>query len=200
MSDGADTQSIAALFGLSDYQLKGVLETVNKKTLTWANKESAKGLGGVLKIPYKTVRERMRMKFKVQNGILWYGLNRLSAKYGQPLVTGGGVSVGGSYHPNAFRVNSLEGHIFERDGRRGEITSGKNKGKIRERISKVRVPIEDKAMAYLEGFSIDVQDYFMELFIEETEKQTGGMVYKDLNGLTLSQTNAVKQIAPKYNK
>jgi hypothetical protein len=186
-----DYLEIAAVFGLTPEQIKSVLAVVTKNTINWAKKQSAAGLGNKLAIPYKTVRERMRVKIKTVRGTLWYGFNPIDLKYTDPVESGQGYAAHGYSYAGAFKVDSLNGHIFERDGRLGIMKSGRYKGKMRERITKVTVPIDVKANEYLNLFSEDVQKYFMEQLFAEVEKTTGRTINRD--GITLE---AVQSIAP----
>lgn len=195
---------LATAFGMSKSSIQRAIDSATFYTVKWAKKETAKGLGQILKLPYKTIRERQKTKTSVSisggRGNIWFGLNALSLAYAQPIITGKGVSAAGQYYPEAFSVRSI-GEIFERDGRRGIMSKGQYAGKIRERITKLKMPIDDRAMPYLIDFTQQAKAYFINSFIENlsndfsrgTDKTRNQLVY---DGATLE---LVSGLSPKMH-
>lgn len=191
-------EELATVYGLSKSNVQSAIDFATHDTLKWGDKESSRGLARVLNLPYPTIRKRMKLRATTGRGNIWYGFNSLALMYANPTITGKGVSAGGKYFPDAFEVKSAY-HIFERDGRRGVMSAGRYAGKIRERITKAKLPIDDRAMAYLPVFVEQARSFFIDRLIKhlsDLASSAGQRTRLDYNGATL---DIAKSLAPKIN-
>jgi hypothetical protein len=192
-------EELATAYGLSKANTKSAIQYASRDTLQWGNKESAKGLANELDLPYPTIRKRMRLKVSESRGRLWYGFNTLDLKFANPTQSGDGVNAAGKHYSGAFILPFAEGRVFRRNGRLGVMSSGRYKGKTRERIEKIKMPIDAESNAYLGKFVDQARAYFIDRLIKHLSDQAAnsqGRIRLDYNGATL---DIAKSLAPRIN-
>lgn len=192
-------EELATAYGLSKANTKSAIQYASRDTLEWGKKESAKGLASELDLPYPTIRQRMKMKVSESRGRLWYGFNTLDLKFARPSASGSGVTAAGKDYPHAFILPYADGRVFRRDGRLGVMQSGRYKGKTRERIEKIKMPIDAEANAYLLTFVDQARAHFIDRLIYHLSNQAetnGQRIRLDYNGATLE---IAKSLAPRIN-
>ena len=193
-------EELATAYGLSKEDVNGAISASSQDTLAWGKKESAKGLGDELDLPYPTIRKRMKLKVSSNRGQLWYGFNAVDLKFAKPTKSGDGIDAAGKHYSGAFQVESISNRIFKRNGRLGVISKGRYKGKTRERISKVSVPIVDEANSYLNAFVEKVRVYFIDRLIHHLSNLA---TYNSGKSIKLNYDHATiviaNQLAPRIN-
>lgn len=193
-------EELATAYGMSKANTKSAIQYATNDTLKWGNKESAKGLGHELDLPYPTIRKRMKMKVSESRGRIWYGFNTLDLKFANPKKSGDGVEAAGKHYSGAFILPFADGRVFRRNGRLGVMSSGRYKGKTRERIEKIKMPIDAEANAYLLEFVDQARAYFIDRLIYHlsnlASRNNNQRIRLDYNGATL---DIAKSLAPKIN-
>ena len=159
----------AEKLGLTTDDVNNVLELSMNDTATWANKEAAKQLAQSLKVPYRSMRKRVRAKKggRGRDAKIWFGVNEVSLRYLNPKQNGGGVTTTAKTVPGAFIGGyKLSLGVFKRTGEKRAMKSGASKGKKREVIEKQTLDIGDQSIALLEGSIVQqVETYYMDRII-----------------------------------
>lgn len=168
--DYSDFRKVKEWAGLTMGELKEAIRMATEETAAWANKESAKDLAQELRVPYPTMRKRIKVKRRMvtsggslATARIWYGINNLSLKYLKPKQMEGGVQTQGKgIVMRAFISPKLKGHVFKRTGQ------------SRLPIERQELSVEDKAASFLaSNFEPKVSAYFMDRFFFYVDRLSG---------------------------
>lgn len=148
----------------TDKQVKYAMSRAMRRTEATLRRLSSKGLTQELQLRTASVLRqrlksiRMRANASTQEMGLWYGLNALpvSSFKGRPQSTGTGAS---------FRDTEFEGAFVGKSKIKNKRTIFKRKGEERLPIIEQQLPIEDKAIVFIEDEIFDqVLDIFWKNF------------------------------------
>lgn len=170
--DFGDFAKVKEWAGITMEELKEAVRLATVDTASWANKESAKDLGQLLKVPYPAMRKRVKVKRRMMTfegalatARIWYGINPVSLKYLKPKQDGAGVTTTAKSVPGAFISDKLKGNVFKR------------KGSARFPIEKQTLDVEDKAASFLAStFEPKVSAYFMDRFFFYIDRMSGNEI------------------------
>jgi hypothetical protein len=104
----------------SKNESRRALASVINKNLSKIKTKIVRKASADTQIPQKAIRPRVKIvkaKSTNLNAKVWVGINRITANSAGAKPSGDGYSVGPFSWPNAFRVGSLNGGIYERKGR-----------------------------------------------------------------------------------
>lgn len=110
-----------ALEGLdrTDKAVKRASDRAVRKVLAWARREIQTAVAKDADIPGRAVKFRLRHRFdnKTKSGLIWMGLNPISAHHaGKPRQSKAGVSVRKHRFPGAFVADVNGPKVFIREG------------------------------------------------------------------------------------
>ncbi len=158
--DWQDLLRIGEELQASDKQIKFAMSRALRRTEASLRKLSSKGLPPLLGLrTARALRKRLKsIKMRAgagQDGVtLWYGLNPLpvSSFKGLPKETNDGAE---------FRGTRFDGAFVAKSKVKGKQTIFKRKDKERLPIVEQQLPIEDKAIVYIED---EIFDQVIEIF------------------------------------
>lgn len=168
--DQGDFRKVKEWSGLTMEEIKEAIRIATEDTAAWANKESAVELSKHLRVPYRAMRKRVKVKRRMitwsssmATARIWYGINPLDAKYLAPKQLSGGVQTQGKgIIMRGFISPELKGHVFKRTG------------PSRLPIEKQSLSVEDKAASYLETtFEPRVAEYYLDTFYARIDQMMG---------------------------
>lgn len=165
--DWSSLVRVADEIGGSDKQIRFALNRALRRTEASLRRLSSRGLKDTLQLRVASALRKRLKSIKVRktgglsggNGVgLWYGLNDLpvSSFKGRPRKTSSGAS---------FNGKSFEGAFVARSRIKGKRTIFKREGKERLHIVEQQLPIEDKAIVFIEDQVFDkVEEIFWQHF------------------------------------
>lgn len=162
--DWQDLLRIGEELQASDKQIKFAMSRALRRTEASLRKLSSKGLPPLLGLRTASVLRKRLKSIKMRAGAgeagvtLWYGLNPLpvSSFKGRPKQTNDGAE---------FRGTRFDGAFVAKSKAKGKQTIFKRKDKERLPIIEQTLPIEDKAVVYIEDEIFDqVIDIFWQHF------------------------------------
>ncbi len=168
--DYSDFSKVKEWSGLTMEEIKEAIRLATDDTAVWANKESAADLSKHLRVPYRAMRKRVKVKRRMMTfsgslatARIWYGINPLDAKYLAPKQLEGGVQTQGKgIIMKGFISPELKGHVFKRTGA------------SRLPIEKQTLDVEDKAASFLETtFEPKVAEYYLDAFYARIDQMMG---------------------------
>jgi hypothetical protein len=120
-----DFHRIQSGLGLLRKDIKAALVTAMRQTMKWGEREGAKQFAAATGVPYRVMRERIRIKYRYQSikgeypeGRVWFGLNPISLKHlGAKVTKTKGVTSRFGKYPKGFYSQKMGGHFYERRGR-----------------------------------------------------------------------------------
>lgn len=149
----------------SEKQIKFALSAALNRTATTLRTLSARGLKSELELrTISLLRKRlkaMRLRMGADGVQLWFGLNDMPASWfkGTPKRTSGGASVRGREFAGAFVARSQF---------KNRRTVFKRTGKARLHIEEQNLPVEDKAIAFIEDRIFDqTEEVFWKHFMRD---------------------------------
>lgn len=171
--DWSGLLQVADEIGASEKQIVFALSRAMKRTMTTLRKMSSKWLTAELAL--RSARElRNRVKLKVRSDMnstsskrsgsnieLWYGLNEL------PITSFKGLPRNNATGAE-FRGTQFDGAFVARSKFKSKKTIFKRKGKDRTPIIEQTLPIEDKAIVYIEDELFD--QVLLDLFWKNFER------------------------------
>lgn len=166
----------------TDKQVKLALSRALRRTEATLRRMSSKGLRQELELrTAAALRKRLKsIKLKKTGGLgnsdgvtLWYGLNDLpvSSFKGRPKSTAKGAE---------FKGNDYDGAFVGRSKVKGKQTIFRRKGKARLSITEQLVPIEDKAITYIED---EIFDKVEGIFWQHFRRDLASRVRYQIGGL-----------------
>lgn len=164
-----DFHKIQSALGLLRKEIKAALVTAMRQTMKWAQREGAKQFAAKTGVPYRVMRQRLRVKYRYQSvrgefpeGRVWFGLNPISLKYlGAKETKENGVTSRFGKYPNGFLSEKMGGHFYQRRGRE------------RLPLDRLEFGIEDIGNEIADNFKDDLSAKYMEYFFAAIDKTTG---------------------------
>lgn len=156
--DSSALEGVQQQIGATPKQVKYSLSRAMRRTEATLRKMSSKGLQKELELRAATALRKRLKSIRVRNGKegfgLWYGLNDMpvSAFKGRPRENSGGAQ---------FRDQQFDGAFVGRSKVKGKQTIFKRKGEKSLPIIEQLMPVEDKAIVFIEDEVFDkVEDIF----------------------------------------
>lgn len=164
-----DFYKIQSALGLLRKDIKAALVTAMRQTMKWAEREGAKRFAAATGVPYRVMRQRLRVKYRYQSikgefpeGRVWFGLNPISLKYlGAKETKESGVTSRFGKYPNGFLSEKMGGHFYQR------------RGKDRLPLDRIEYGIEEIGSDIVDNFKDALSAKYMEFFFAAIDKTTG---------------------------
>ena len=173
----SDMKKVGELLGLLPAQMKSALRTASRQAGQWANREGSRGLAKAVGVPMKILREGMRVKFRYRStkgygsANVWFGLNGISLEHLRAKQQKSGVKAAGTKYAGGFIVTKVGVANSKRRGMIGKAFA--RKGDARTPVSKLKYQINERGMAFIQTFSDQVGQKFVDLFFSQIDKIQG---------------------------
>lgn len=164
-----DFHRIQTALGLLRKDIKAALVTAMRQTMKWGEREGAKQFASKTGVPYRVMRQRLRVKYRYQSiggeypeGRVWFGLNPVSLIYlGAKATKKSGVTSRFGKHPDGFQSSKMGGHFFKR------------RGISRLPIDRLEYGIEEAGNGVVDQFKDTLSIKYMEFFFAAIDKAKG---------------------------